>query len=890
MTCSCTASAYEESAASGDDTVVAGTGHDTLISSSGDDTIVYDPTRDTLQLGAGRVTLVTVVPPSSLAIEGSASPVINTSTVYNALYSVPPGEDVASTWQILDANGDLIDSYAGDYYSFTPGRVGSYTLILTVTNSLGVFSTVSETVNAVPFIPAVVRIANPPNTVSEGSLVTLEGSLQGFDAATLKETWTVTRDGGIPFATGTGASFSFTPPDDGVYTVVLTASDANHAPIASSPADILVTNVAPSNLIASLNAVKLVEGQAVSVQGSFTDPGTLDTHVVDINWGDGSPDTIVSLPAGVLSFGSGAPITHTYLDNPAGQPLGSYAITITVVDKEQAPTTLATPLAIEVDNAPPSALNLSLTDPVINENGSTSLDGSFSDPGTLDAHVVTINWGDGTTSTLNLPAGVLNFSGIAHRYLDNKPGDAAYTISATVADKDSASTFNTTAITVHNLAATGIVLTPSTTNPSRGQAFSLAGVFSDPGTLDTHTVDINWGDGSAHSTLTLTAGVLNFAGAAHTYASSSLAQATGKFIITVTIVDKDNAAGLGSLTILVTPNLGLLLLDPTGSGALQLSGNGSITVNNGAIVVDSTSTTAALISGNGTVNSNETDVVGTARVTGNGRFTPTPTKTQPLADPFSALAAPAAPTTTYSAVNLSGNSSMTLQPGTYVGGIKLSGNGNITLAPGVYYLRGGGLILSGNGSITGNGVLIINAPNGATDGLILSGNGNINLTPPTTLPAAYTSLRGMTYFQAPAATAPITLSGSGSLNITGTVYAPKAILTLSGNGSIVVNGNATNNVAARAILADLRLTGNGSVTINAAAPGVGNSAQLGGNAPGGSSTLAAVPSAHAAAIDALAASPTASASNAVSLIADPAILDDLATTVIGVARKNRKTN
>ena len=33
----------------------------------------------------------------------------------------------------------------------------------------------------------------------------------------------------------------------------------------------------------------------MTLTGSFTDPGTLDTHTVVINWGDGSPNTILTL-------------------------------------------------------------------------------------------------------------------------------------------------------------------------------------------------------------------------------------------------------------------------------------------------------------------------------------------------------------------------------------------------------------------------------------------------------------------------------------------------------------------------------------------------------------------------------------------------------------------
>ena len=47
----------------------------------------------------------------------------------------------------------------------------------------------------------------------------------------------------------------------------------------------------------------------------------------------------------------------------------------------------------------------------------------------------------------------------------------------------------------------------------------LNGTFADPGLLDTHTVVIHWGDGSANTTLSLDAGVLKF-NADHQYQPS----------------------------------------------------------------------------------------------------------------------------------------------------------------------------------------------------------------------------------------------------------------------------------------------------------------------------------------------------------------------------------
>ena len=58
----------------------------------------------------------------------------------------------------------------------------------------------------------------------------------------------------------------------------------------------------PSNLMLNLSASKINEDGTANLSGSFTDTGSADTHTVDINWGDGSSDTILTLSATTLSF------------------------------------------------------------------------------------------------------------------------------------------------------------------------------------------------------------------------------------------------------------------------------------------------------------------------------------------------------------------------------------------------------------------------------------------------------------------------------------------------------------------------------------------------------------------------------------------------------------
>src|SRR5262249_50697143 len=65
-------------------------------------------------------------------------------------------------------------------------------------------------------------------------------------------------------------------------------------------------------------------GTTATLSGSFTDPGSGDTHTVGIHWADGSADSTLNLAAGMLTFSG----THQYITNPTG------SVTVTVTDDD----------------------------------------------------------------------------------------------------------------------------------------------------------------------------------------------------------------------------------------------------------------------------------------------------------------------------------------------------------------------------------------------------------------------------------------------------------------------------------------------------------------------------------------------------------------------------
>jgi hypothetical protein len=230
-------------------------------------------------------------------------------------------------------------------------------------------------------------------------------------------------------------------------------------------------------------------------------------------------------------------------------------------------------------------------------------------------------------------------------------------------------------------------------------------------------------------------------------------------------------------------NFGVILLDPSMSGAMSGTGSARLNVPNGTIAVDSSSSSAANFSGSAGATAQTINITGGSS---GGSFVGTVvTGASPTPDPLTSLPAPNMSTMTVqqtSQLVISTGQTMTINPGVYTGGISMSG-GSLTMMPGIYYINGGGIATNGSASITGSGVMIYNG--GSTVGSIaLTGSTSINLTPPSSGTYA-----GISIFQARTATAALSLTGTGGTNVTGGIYAAAAQLNLTGSSSTNVTGS-----------------------------------------------------------------------------------------------------
>ena len=247
----------------------------------------------------------------------------------------------------------------------------------------------------------------------------------------------------------------------------------------------------------------------------------------------------------------------------------------------------------------------------------------------------------------------------------------------------------------------------------------------------------------------------------------------------------------------------ILVLDPSGSSALTMSGLTQVTAKNGSVIVDSTSSTSILSSGAPSITTPELDLSGGITFSGTNPNKATTTKTGQAStpDPLASISAPSSSGMTVqsnSAINLLSSMTRTISPGVYTGGFTLSGSSVLTMNPGVYYINGGGISLSGSAGITGNGVFIYNTGGGAIN---LSGTGTIALNPMTS-----GTYQGITVFQDRSSSVGATMSGGSNINNTGTFYFPGSRLTLSGTSGVAAMG-------AQIIAKDLTFSGTAGVQV-----------------------------------------------------------------------------
>ncbi|HEY9402004.1 MAG TPA: MBG domain-containing protein [Pyrinomonadaceae bacterium] len=172
---------------------------------------------------------------------------------------------------------------------------------------------------------------------------------------------------------------------------------------------------------------------------------------------------------------------------------------------------------------------------------------NFTDADTQDTHTATIDWGDGSPpDTYPKPhstAGFIidnNSSGFVigyHLY----PESGVYEVRGTVTDNHGGVGSAVLSLTVRNLAP---VLTGVTLDDVNGEIV-IKTTFTDAGVRDTHTAEINWGDGTSGAGTVTEAGGSGTASGRHVYAGP------GKYTITLTVSDDEGAKASHNVSLTV---------------------------------------------------------------------------------------------------------------------------------------------------------------------------------------------------------------------------------------------------------------------------------------------------------------------------------------------------
>jgi hypothetical protein len=235
-------------------------------------------------------------------------------------------------------------------------------------------------------------------TVAEGDLYSGSGSFVDPGANSWNATVNYGDGSGVSaLALSAGKSFELghVYADNASYTIVVCVIDDGGG-YGCSSVILDVTNSSPE-VEAGANQV-IDEGDLLTLDpSSFHDQGTADSHTATINWGDGSTTdagVVTESPFGPPGsiFGTDGAISgsHVYIDN------GTYTATICVTDDD---------LAQACDNITVDVGNIAPTvdagpDISIVQGQEFAIVAGFTDPGAIDTHSATINWGDSTSDVL----------------------------------------------------------------------------------------------------------------------------------------------------------------------------------------------------------------------------------------------------------------------------------------------------------------------------------------------------------------------------------------------------------------------------------------------------------------------------------------------------------
>lgn len=224
---------------------------------------------------------------------------------------------------------------------------------------------------------------------------------------------------------------------------------------------------------------------------------------------------------------------------------GTYPVSVLVCDSSFA-TCLSDATTVEVDNVAPTVdpptvtqtgtetVSLvswaAVTGPETNEGDTVVATAPFHDPGTADTHTCTVDYGEGDGPQQGTVVDSVCI-GPEHTYLDDHQG---HPVTVVVTDDDGASGHGRAGHRVDNRHPVVHELLAPLDPVAVGELVHASLQFSDPGVLDTHSAEWDWGDGTTSAATVIEADGSGVATGSHVYS------APGLYTVTVILVDDDS--------------------------------------------------------------------------------------------------------------------------------------------------------------------------------------------------------------------------------------------------------------------------------------------------------------------------------------------------------------
>ncbi len=490
-----------------------------------------------------------------------------------------PGDFTATvTWgdggyTLFPAWGSIVPKGNGVFALVVPytayNEEGNYTLSVQISDSSGDTLSTSVTVTVADAPLYNLKIAAPPATEGSGFSGFTIATFTDFNPAAWKGDFTATvtwgdgststlsgADGSIvalsegtgPFALLAGHTYA----EEGSYALSVAILDDGGAPV-SGTRTIAVADAALTHLVLPIPPPTEGKGTGFVTVATFHDynlSAPAGDFAATITWGDGSITKTGRLGARIVAQGNGnfaVLAGHTYAEE------GTYTLLVQVLDDGGAGIKASRPLRV----ADAALGNLTINDPMATEGAGFQYQyftlATFVDPNTsapATDFTATVNWGDGSTSTLSGANGSIVAEGgglfvlvADHTYAE----EGTKTLSVQILDKGGASISGTKTIAVADAALGSLSIhDPNATEGIGTGSFTVA-TFTDANSAAPavdFTATVTWGDGKSNTGKVVSLGGGSFAVVgSHTYADE------GTTTLSVQVLDKGGASTSGNATI-----------------------------------------------------------------------------------------------------------------------------------------------------------------------------------------------------------------------------------------------------------------------------------------------------------------------------------------------------